>query len=412
MSKLEELIQKYCPDGVEKVELGTLGVFENIGVDKTTKEGEKLVTLLNYVDVYHHKHIYATTPKMIVSAPDKKIMSCSVEKGDIFITPSSETRDDIGHSSVVEETIPNAVYSYHIMRFRLSIVNMTTAYYINYVFDSEDVKKQIFRYAQGLTRFGLSKDKFGSISIPLPPLPVQEEIVRILDAMTDLQENLEKELEERRKQYAFYRDKLLSFNELTTPPSWRIEWKQLGEICKKICSGGTPTRNIPQYFEGNIPWMRTQEVDWKDVYETEIKITEEAVKNSSAKIIPINCVIIAMYGATAGKACINKIPLTTNQACCNLVINQQIANYKYVYYWIGKNYEKLKGLGEGSQNNINAQKVKSFPIPLPPLSVQQEIVAKLDKMEELVSNIENELTERKKQYTYYREQLLAFEQCA
>ena len=100
-----------------------------------------------------------------------------------------------------------------------------------------------------------------------------------------------------------------------------VEFKPLGEVCNKICSGGTPLTSNKSYYNGSIPWLRTQEVDWQDVYDTEIKISEEAVKNSSAKLIPANCVIVAMYGATAAKVCINRIPLTTNQACCNLELS-------------------------------------------------------------------------------------------
>ena len=183
---------------------------------------------------------------------------------------------------------------------------------------------------------------------------------------------------------------------------------RLEEVCKKICSGGTPLRNISAYFEGNIPWMRTQEVDWKDVYDTEIKITEEAVKNSAAKLIPINCVIIAMYGATAAKACINKIPLTTNQACCNLQIDPKKALYKYVYYWICCRYKDIKAMGEGSQNNINAQKIKNLLIPLPPLPIQQTIVSYLDKLTSLTAELEAELELQKKRYDFYRNRLLSF----
>ena len=184
-----------------------------------------------------------------------------------------------------------------------------------------------------------------------------------------------------------------------------VEYVKLGELCIKVCSGGTPSRGNGDYFTGTIPWLRTQEVDWKDIYDTEIKITEEAVKNSSAKLIPENCVIIAMYGATAGKAGINKIPLTTNQACCNLQIDSQKALYKYVYYWVCNEYENIKSLGQGSQNNINAQIVKDYPIPLPPLPIQEEIVRILDTFSELQA----ELQARQLQYQYYRDQLFEFD---
>ena len=130
---------------VEWKELGSLGRFENIGTDKKIIEGEEIVTLLNYVDVYRHKYIDSSVPQMQVSASKKKIEDCTVEKGDIFVTPSSETVDDIGHSSVITDTIPNAVYSYHIMRYRLYEKNMLLSYYINYAFDTDIVKKQILK---------------------------------------------------------------------------------------------------------------------------------------------------------------------------------------------------------------------------------------------------------------------------
>lgn len=186
----------------------------------------------------------------------------------------------------------------------------------------------------------------------------------------------------------------------------------MGEICKNICSGGTPLTTNKSYYNGNIPWLRTQEVDWKEVYDTAIKITEDAIKNSSAKLVPANCVIIAMYGATAAKCCINKIPLTTNQACCNLEIEATIADYRYVYHWICKEYTTLKALGEGSQSNISGAKIKNYRIPIPPLELQEKIVAILDRFETLVNDLTQglpaEIAAVREQYEYYRNKLLTF----
>ena len=187
-----------------------------------------------------------------------------------------------------------------------------------------------------------------------------------------------------------------------------VEWKTLGEICEKVCSGGTPLTSHSKYYEGNIPWLRTQDIDWQEIHDTEIKITEEAIANSSAKLIPKNCVIVAMYGATAAKACINKIPLTTNQACCNLQIDEKQAHYRYAYYWICNEYERLRAQGEGSQSNLNAKKIKSYPIPVPPLRVQARIVEILDKFTQLEDKLAKELEARNKQYDFYRNRLLDF----
>ena len=185
-----------------------------------------------------------------------------------------------------------------------------------------------------------------------------------------------------------------------------VEYKTIRDICKKIASGGTPTASKSEYYNGYIPWLRTQEVDWKDILDTEIKITELGYNNSSTKWIPKNCVIVAMYGATAAKVAINKIPLTTNQACCNLEIDERIAEYKYVYYWLCKEYINLKSLGQGSQHNINANIIKNYKLPVPPLEVQREIVRILDNFTFLTAELAAELAARQKQYEYYRDKLL------
>lgn len=266
------------------------------------------------------------------------------------------------------------------------------------------------RILQQVRRAGvprLAPDVLRQLPIPLPPLSVQSRIVEILDKFTAL----EAELELRKKQYQHYREQLLNFSS-TPPHEFNVIWRKLGEVCTKICSGGTPSTKIKEYYKGNIPWLRTQDIDWKDVYDTEVKITEEAVNNSSAQLIPANCVIVAMYGATAAKACINRIPLTTNQACCNLLVDESIANYKYVYYWICREYERLRALGEGCQSNLSGKKIKDYIIPLPPLSVQSRIVEILDKFDALTNSITEglplEIKLRRQQYEYYREQLLNF----
>ena len=117
-----------------------------------------------------------------------------------------------------------------------------------------------------------------------------------------------------------------------------------------------------------------------------------------------------MYGATVGKIAINKIPLTTNQACANIEVNPEIAHYRYVFHYLMSKYEYIKSLGSGSQTNINSQIVKKIRIPIPPLSVQTEIVRILDALTALTSELTSELTLRRKQYEYYREKLLSEEE--
>ncbi len=190
-----------------------------------------------------------------------------------------------------------------------------------------------------------------------------------------------------------------------------VEYRTINSISERIVSGGTPKTSNRLYYGGEIPWLRTQEINFCDIYETSIYITEKGFQNSSVKWIPENCVIVAMYGATVGKVAINKIPLTTNQACCNIQLDSEIASYKYVFYCLSSQYEYIKSLGQGSQTNINSQIVKNLKIPVPPRPIQDEIVRILDNFtkltDELIAELTTELTAREKQYEYYRDKMLA-----
>jgi len=199
-----------------------------------------------------------------------------------------------------------------------------------------------------------------------------------------------------------------------------VEWKTLGEVTKKWYSGGTPTAGTPEYYEnGEIPWLRTQEVKFSDIEETEVKITPSALKNSAAKWIPKNCVIIAISGATAGRSAINKIPLTTNQHCGCLEIDSTKALYRYVYHWVSFNYENIKALGQGARGDLNSSIIRNFKLPIPyadspkkSLAEQARIVAILDKFDMLTNTITEglprEIELRQRQYEYYRDLLLSF----
>lgn len=171
--------------------------------------------------------------------------------------------------------------------------------------------------------------------------------------------------------------------------------KRIEEICLKVTSGGTPNTRKPEYYGGNIPWLKTQEVDFNRIYKTETFISEEGLKSSSAKWIPANSVIVAMYGATAGRIAINKIPLTTNQACCNLIINPEKADYRYIYYNLLSRFGSIANMAVGgAQQNLNAGMIKGLPIDLPPFPTQKaiaEILSSLDDKIELNNQINQNL---------------------
>lgn len=166
-----------------------------------------------------------------------------------------------------------------------------------------------------------------------------------------------------------------------------MEYVRIGEICSKVCSGGTPTSSNPDYYNGGIPWLNTNEVNFCNIYETNKTISEEGLKHSVAKYIPVNTIIVAMYGVTAGKSAIAKIPLTTNQACCNLVIDDNKADYQYVYYFLKQQSDNLNKLANGgAQQNLNSLIIKKYKIALPSLKVQHRIASILSTYDTLIEN--------------------------
>lgn len=267
----------------------------------------------------------------------------------------------------------------------------------------------------------LNADIIKTLEIPIPcpddakkSLEIQKEIVRILDAFTALTAELTAELSARKKQYNYYRDQLLTFSD------GDVEWKPLGDVVIKSYSGATPKAGKPKYYEdGTIPWLRTQEVVFSDIEETAVKITQAAIDETAAKWIPKDCVIVAISGATAGRSAINKIPLTTNQHCLCLELDPEKANYRYIFHWLSKNYEILKGLGRGARGDLNSSIIKNFKTPIPypddpekSLAEQTRIIDILDKFDALTNSIREglprEIELRNKQYEYYRDLLLNF----
>ena len=168
------------------------------------------------------------------------------------------------------------------------------------------------------------------------------------------------------------------------------EWKEyrLGDLCYKICSGGTPKSTCSSYYEGGtIPWLNTKEINYNRIFETESHITEDGLNNSSAKWIDSNAVVVAMYGATAGRVAIAKVPMTTNQACCNLMIDSSKADYNFIYYYLSNSYKYLFSMANGAaQQNLNAQIIKDLFISLPSLDEQRSIASILSSLDSKIEN--------------------------
>ena len=184
-----------------------------------------------------------------------------------------------------------------------------------------------------------------------------------------------------------------------------VEYKRVDEICNKVFAGGTPKTSNDSYYGGNIPWLRSGEINFNSIYDAEIKITEDGLNNSSAKIIKEKSVLIAMTGATVARSAVNEIELTANQSVCAMEVSDKI-NYKYLYYNIANMYNEIKGMAQGALTSINLNIIKSISIPVPPLEVQREIVCILDKFVNYNELLDSEFKKRKKQLEFVMQEEL------
>jgi len=193
-----------------------------------------------------------------------------------------------------------------------------------------------------------------------------------------------------------------------------VEYKYIGEIAN-CYPGATPKTSKPEYWEnGTIPWMSSGEVNYGEVTFTEKKITQLGYDNSSTKMVPANTVVIALagQGKTRGTVAITRIPLCTNQSLCAIVTKENILS-EFLLYFLRSQYQQLRDVssGDGTRGGLNLKMINAYKVPVPPLPVQREIVRILDNFTELTAELtaelKTELTARKKQYEYYKNQILA-----
>jgi type I restriction enzyme S subunit len=190
--------------------------------------------------------------------------------------------------------------------------------------------------------------------------------------------------------------------------SWQIV--RLGDICQTT-SGGTPSRQQSKYYSGNIPWVKSGELDKGLIIDTQEKISEEALKNSSAKIFPKGTLLIALYGATIGKLAFLGVEAATNQAVCGIFENESISS-KYLFHFLFFSKPGLvkQGIG-GAQPNISQGILKELKIPLPPVPDQHAIVSKIEELLSELDKGKQQLETAQQQLKIYRQAVLkwAFE---
>lgn len=407
MNKLEQLINEFCPEGVEYKALGELGEFYS-GLNGKSKDdfNNGNAKFITYMNVF-------SNPTLKIDIDDKVKIEKNenqntIQYGDVIFTGSSETPEECGMSSVLTSTIDEKLYlNSFCFGFRFYDEKLMLPEFSKYVFRSSEIRKQIKRTASGVTRFNISKKKMEKVTIPLPPILVQEEIVRILDKFTELAAELATELAARKQQYEYYKSSLLTFGN-------EIEWKSLGDVCI-VQAGGTPSKNERLYWEnGNIKWLSSTVCkNQKNVDEITNYITEQGLLKSSARMMKANTTLVALVGATIGKVAFLPFKAAINQNIAGIYpINDNDLDPSYIYYACTMLYPKFLEFSSGKLAMANLSFVRNLKIPVPPLEEQQCIVDTLDHFEKLCNDISEglpaEIEARQKQYEYYRDKLLTF----
>ena len=369
MSRLDDLIQQLCPNGVEYKKVKN--VYKRLrGTSITAAEMKKIATPDGEIKIF-------AGGKTVINAKAQDISGNNIIRVPAVLVQSRGIIDVVYYEKPF--TFKNEMWAY-------TATERISVRFLFYV-----LKNNILALRKAASGMGslpqISLPVTEELLIPVPPLPVQEEIVRILDKFTALEAELEAELEARRKQYEFYRDQLLTFGD-------EVEWKPLGEIVSSIASGKNKTRKDTGIY---CVYGSTGVIAQTDVY-----------------MYKGPCILIARVGANAGFVyLVNGLYDVSDNALMIRIPSE--TNIRFIYYLLTAINLNQFAKG-GGQPLITASFLRNIKVPLPPLAEQERIVAILDKFDALVNDISSglpaELEMRRKQYEYYRDRLLTFKPLA
>ena len=397
---IDRLVAELCPDGVEYRPLGEICAIRAGGdlpesYVKGQKEPSDLYPYPIYSNGSEEKALYGYASTYRTEGP--------------AVTVSA--RGTIGYHAVRYGKFTPIV---RLITLKPSVENLDIKF-LDYCLDVIDISHSGGSIPQ-LTVPNLKK-----MEIPVPPMDVQEAIVEILDKFTNMEAELEAELEARTLQYEYYRGSL--FGTLKDPATSLpaiaglvktlcpdgVEYRSLKDVVAKNYGGGTPRKSKAEYWDGNIPWASVGDLsdDVLEVTDTRSKITEEGVKGSSTNIVPAGAVIVAIK-INPGRMKIAGMNLAINQDIRGLVLNDSM-NARFLTYY----FRTLMFAGHGTiVKSITNKHLMETKIPVPPMEIQQRIVDILDRFDALTTSLSEglpaELAARRSQYEYYRDQLLSF----
>lgn len=326
----------------------------------------------------------------LVQSSEKERDSYSIKRGDVFVTRTSETSDELGMSSVALKDYPHATYNGFTKRMR-PITDLIYPEFIGYYMRTPAFRGEFMAFSTMTTRASLKNEDLLSLKVPVPDINTQKHIANILFAYDKLIENNQKQiklLEEAAQR--LYKEWFIDLHfpgyENTKIVDGIPEgWKKIAiaDLCLKINAGGTPSRQKSNYFANQgYKWFKTKELLDCWLLDSEEHITEDGLNGSSAKLFPPNTIVMAIYASpTLGRLGVMREEACTNQAALCLSVDEKLCSWQWLYQ---KLYE-LRGtfnaiaIGAGQQN-ISGEVVKSKVITLPKKSI-------VDKYTDLVAPI-------------------------
>lgn len=385
MSKLEQLIAELCPNGVEHKALEDFATITRGGNFQKKDFSEVGVPCIHYGQIYTRYGLFANQTISNINY-DAAIKSKFASRNDIIMAVTSENIDDVCKCVAWLGSDDIAVSGHTAI-----ISHNQNPKYLSYYFHSSVFFAQKVKLAHGTKVIEVTPSKLNKIFIPLPPLPVQQEIVRILDNFTELTAELAAELTARRKQYEYYRDLLLTFGD-------EVEWKTLSEIAD-IGTGSSNTNEGLEIGE-YLFFVRSQEVRRKNTYEY-----DETAIITSGDGVGVGKIFHYIEGKYALHQRAYRIHITDNRVIP-----------KYYFYYMKSAFLPYieKSSFHSSVTSIRRPMLNNFPVPIPSLEEQARIVAILDRFDalcnDLTSGLPAEIEARQKQYEYYRDKLLSFKE--
>jgi type I restriction enzyme S subunit len=286
---------------------------------------------------------------------------------------------------------------------RLLVVNpINDSFDVDFFANYVNFRLRIFNESGGIPQ--LPGSQLAKYHVVLPPFPEQQQIAQILSTWDKAIEKLEALIAAKQKRKKALMQQLLTGKKrfANFDEKWTI--RKLSEISESF-SGGTPSRNTPEYFNGEIPWIKSGEVNQRVIFRSEEKITQLGLKNSSAKVVPKNNVLVAMYGATAGKVAITKIDAAINQAILAIIPNANIST-DFLFYLIELEMDDSISLVQGGQPNLNAGILKSLKLKIPELVEQDKIASLLSAADSEIETHQKQLAALKAQKKGLMQQLL------